>query len=419
MPFDGGGGHGAQTTGIRPAVASPVGPGPSAGAERARGGPGGEVPVRASRAGRDGEPPRPAHGGAGLPSSGGAARVRRPLAGPLPDEAGVRRAGGIPPQRPPAAPGPAGRSRAEDGTYRRPLPARPGAGPLPAEEDRRARPAGGTPRWATGEWSYGNAVRAVPQHRRSPRRTLAAAVCGLLGLGLIGAAVTGPRLTGDSSADSPEESAYATARTLWHSAPVDTLFPRTLHGGGAGPGRADRVWTRVAVAPDADCVSQLPPALLTALRPTGCSRVLRATYTDATASHVTTVGLVFTEGDATAMRALAARFERDDLARDVELLPRTLPAPGTVAERFGRDQRASWTVEALTEAPVVVQAVSGFADGRPVAQPQPASDARARGARTAPAQAGLGHEAQGLADAVTRALRTALRTAAAGNEGTR
>ncbi|WP_407706034.1 hypothetical protein [Streptomyces yaizuensis] len=245
-------------------------------------------------------------------------------------------------------------------------------------------------------------------------RAVAAVASGLLGLGLIGGAATGTWLTGDSSADTTADSAYATARILWHNAPVDALFPRTLHGEGAGPGHADRVWTRVAVAPDGACADRLTPALLATLRTVGCSRVLRATYTDATASHVTTVELVFTTGDAAATRALAARFTSVDTDRDPELLPRTLPAPGTVAERFGTAQRASWTVEVLEDVPVVVQAVSGFADGRPVGVPQHADDARARGATTAAAQAGLGHEAQGLADAVTRALRVALRDTANG-----
>ncbi|MER6915658.1 hypothetical protein ABT354_28635 [Streptomyces sp. NPDC000594] len=300
-------------------------------------------------------------------------------------------------------------------------PARPGAGPLPAEGayPRTARTTAhpGTaplPGWATAEYPAG-ATGARPRRPRgrASLRTLAAVACGLLGLGLIGGAATDAWLTADSSADTTAGSAYPTARTLWHTAPVDSLFPRTLDGEGAGPGRADRVWTRIAVAPDSTCAGQLPPALLTTLRPVGCARLLRATYTDATASHVTTVGLVFTEADATAMHALNGRFDADDLDRNPELMPRTLPAVDTVAERFTAAQRASWTLEVLTDAPVVVYAVSGFTDGRVVPLPQPADDARARGATTAPAQAGLGHEAQGVADAVTRALRSGVREATA------
>jgi hypothetical protein len=243
-------------------------------------------------------------------------------------------------------------------------------------------------------------------------RTAAAAACVVLGLGLIGGAVTGSWLVGGPG-EGTERSAYTTAGRLWHNLPVDQLFPRTVDGQGAGPGGADRTWTRIAVAPDGGCAGAFDPLLLKALAPVGCRRLLRATYTDATQSHVTTVGLLFTEADAAAMRALDTRFAKEGLAQRADLMPRPYAAEGTVAAGFGDRQRAAWTVSILTDAPVVVYAVSGWADGRTVAAPQPASRATATGATTAPAQAGLGNEAQGLADRVERGLR---RTAAAPSE---
>ncbi|MCZ9338911.1 hypothetical protein NGM37_14120, partial [Streptomyces sp. TRM76130] len=87
----------------------------------------------------------------------------------------------------------------------------------------------------------------------------------------------------------------------------------TVQGEGAGPGGADRTWTRVAVAPDGGCEHAFDTLLRKALAPVGCARLLRATYTDATRSHVTTVGLLFTKGDAAAMTSLAARFEQEGL----------------------------------------------------------------------------------------------------------
>jgi hypothetical protein len=86
-------------------------------------------------------------------------------------------------------------------------------------------------------------------------------------------------------------------------------------------------------------------------------------------------------------------------------MPRPYAARGTAAARFGDAQRASWTIRPLTDAPVVVYAVSGFADGRTVSEPQPASEAVVEGQTTAPAQAGLGHDARGIADRVERGLR--------------
>ncbi|MGV9580544.1 hypothetical protein ACWDRZ_28275 [Streptomyces sp. NPDC003509] len=248
-------------------------------------------------------------------------------------------------------------------------------------------------------------TRLRPVKAGSPVRTMAAAVCAVLGLGLVGGVVTGRWLTGDSAAEPGAGSAYTVGRSAWHTVPVDSLFPRTLKGDGAGPGATDRLWTRVAVAADGGCAAGLDPLLLKTLRPVGCERLVRATYTDATRSSVTTVGMVFTEGDAEAMGALDTRFTTQHLAARADLMPRTYPAEGTVAAGFGEQQRASWTVHVLTEVPVVVFAVSGFADGRAVAEPQPAAEAMAADATNAVAQAGLGHEAKGIADRVERTLR--------------
>ncbi|MDQ0983524.1 hypothetical protein [Streptomyces sp. V2I9] len=250
-------------------------------------------------------------------------------------------------------------------------------------------------------------TRLRPVRPRQRWRTVAAAACVVLGLGLIGGAATGAWLTGDSSAETAE-TPYTATRTAWHSVPVDTLFPRTLQGKGAGPGGTHRSWTRVAVAPDSTCDDGLDPLLLTTLRSVGCERLVRATYTDATRSAVTTVGLVFAEADAPAMRALRTRFTEQKLGARKDLMPRTYAPRGTPAASFGAAQRASWTVVPLTEIPVVVLAVSGFADGRAVADPQPAADAMAEGAGTDIAQAGLGHEAKGVADRVERGLRRAV-----------
>lgn len=262
--------------------------------------------------------------------------------------------------------------------------------------------------WIPPETPAEMTTRLRPVPARRPARTVASLAAVVLGLGLIGGAVTGAWLTGDSSADTPEGATYAEVRTAWHSVPVDTLFPRTLKGEGAGPGDADRAWTRIAVAPDSDCAVALDPLLNKALEPVGCTRVLRATYTDATASTVTTVGLVFTQADSKGMLALHNRFTTESLGERTDLMPRTFPAKGTVAAGFGSAQRASWTVKVVTEAPVVVFAVSGFADGRPVTDPQPAHKARVKGATTAPAQAGMGHEAVGIAERIEQSLRGAV-----------
>ncbi|MEU1279852.1 hypothetical protein [Streptomyces sp. NPDC005805] len=254
-------------------------------------------------------------------------------------------------------------------------------------------------------------TRLRPVRSRRPVRAAAAVACVVLGLGLIGGAAAGTWLTGDGTGRDADRDTYAKVRGMWHNVPVDTLFPRTLKGAKAGPGGAERVWNRVAVAPDSGCGPALDPLLTKTLQPVGCGRVVRATYTDATASSLVTVGLVFTEADQQAMLALHNRFTTERLGERRDLMPRALPAEGTPAAGFGSEQRASWTVDVVTEAPVVVFAVSGFADGRPVTDPQPAQAATADGATSTQAQSGLGHDAAGVAAAIERTLRTAARQA--------
>uniref|UniRef100_UPI003EB76430 hypothetical protein n=1 Tax=Streptomyces albogriseolus TaxID=1887 RepID=UPI003EB76430 len=310
------------------------------------------------------------------------------------------------PPAPSAPPRPAHRPRtetpSETTTRLRPVP----AGPDPALSWSAPMSPGGVPgAGRPAAVSFGEPEsRPWPFARRTRAQVVAAAVCLVLGTGLIGGAVTGAWL-----ADGPEgpgtRHAFAVAGDLWHEVPVDQLFPPTVQGRGAGPGEADRVWTRIAVAPDSGCKGAFDALLTRALAPVGCERLLRATYTDATQSHVTTVGLLFTEADAAGMEALARRFDRERLDRRSDLMPLPYAAKDTAAEGFGPEQRASWAISVLTDAPVVVYAVSGWADGRSVDEPQPAEDAMGSGATTAPAQAGLGHEARGLADRFERALR--------------
>ncbi|MFH9894005.1 hypothetical protein ACH4OQ_31810 [Streptomyces luteogriseus] len=355
----------------------------------------------AETAGRPFRLPAPRRTGApGEQASETTARLRPVPAEPVPDE--------------PAAP--FGRSSAQGTTTTRPAPPprpahRPAAPAAPITPDPALSWSATRPLVSFGEpEGYDRDARPRPLGRRGASQAAAAAVCLVLGLGLISGAVTGSWLVGGSG-DEGSPSTFAAAGSLWHSVPVDQLFPPTVQGRGAGPGGADRTWTRIAVAPDSGCKDAFDPLLRKALAPVGCERLLRATYTDATESHVTTVGLLFTTADAPGMTALANRFRKERLDRRSDLMPLPYAAEGTPAAGFGAPQRASWTVSVLTEAPVVVYAVSGWADGRTVDDPQPAGDAVEADATTAVAQAGLGNEAQGLADRVERDFRRNVRSA--------
>ncbi|MGW0499760.1 hypothetical protein ACWD0Z_31340 [Streptomyces sp. NPDC003007] len=368
--------HASETTGgVRPAPVAPTSDEPA------------QPPVRPTAHGttaiRPGTPPRPAH----EPS---------PATGtPAGSDATARRGTRLPPAptRPPAPS------------------AAPPRNPAPVSPDPALSWSATRPLVSFGEpEGYDGAARPRPLGGRGASQAAAAAVCLVLGLGLISGAVTGSWLVGGSGEDGAP-STFAAAGSLWHSVPVDQLFPPTVQGKGAGPGGADRTWTRIAVAPDSGCKDAFDPLLRKVLAPAGCERLLRATYTDATESYVTTVGLLFTTADAPGMTALANRFRNERLDRRSDLMPLPYAAEGTPAADFGPGQRASWTVSVLTEAPVVVYAVSGWADGRSVDDPQPAGDAMEAGATSAAAQAGLGNEAQGLADRVERDFRRNVRSA--------
>ncbi|GHG67683.1 hypothetical protein [Streptomyces griseocarneus] len=240
---------------------------------------------------------------------------------------------------------------------------------------------------------------------RAARRRTAAAVCLFAGLGLIAGAAAGSWLTGGRPEPPAAEAAYERGGTLWRDVPVDELFPRSVHGDAAGPGGARRDWTRIGVAPDGDCRGAFDPPLAEALAPVGCRRLLRATYADVTSSSVTTVGLLVTDTGTAGMRELRERFSAERLDERPGLMPRPYAPRGTVAERFGDAQRASWRISVLTDVPAVVYSVTGFADARTGTPPQPAARAVAPGATTAPAQAGLGHDATALAEQVERIFR--------------
>jgi hypothetical protein len=225
----------------------------------------------------------------------------------------------------------------------------------------------------------------------------------VLGVGLLGGAVAGSLLGGDGAGTAAAR--FDDARELWHTLPVDELFPRTLTGDDAGPGGADRKWIRVAVAPDSGCEKAFDPLLAKALSPAGCARLLRATYADQTSSGVTTVGIVFTDAGPQTMKDLRRRFADEHLAERSDMMPRTFAARGTLAADFGDAQRASWSIRVLTNVPAVVFTVSGFADGRPVSDPQPAARAVRKGQTSPPAQAGLGNAAAALADLTQHRLQ--------------
>ncbi|WP_338315564.1 hypothetical protein, partial [Streptomyces bohaiensis] len=254
------------------------------------------------------------------------------------------------------------------------------------------------------------AAPAVPRAPRSPLRVAAVALCVVLAAGLLGGAAVGTWLTTEPPEVTAAERAFDERRALWRDLPVDELFPPRIAGEGAGPGDADRVWIRTGVAPDSGCAEVFDPALLDALAQAGCHRVIRATYTDDTETSVTTVGLLFTRGGPEETRELHRVFTDRGLATRPDMMPLHHAAAAPDGDPTAVP-RATWTVRVLTDAPVVVFAVTGFADGRAAGPPQTAADATAADETTVAALAGLGHDTRGIADRIERRVRKAADTA--------
>jgi len=200
-----------------------------------------------------------------------------------------------------------------------------------------------------------------PGPRRSPGRVTAAVLVPLLALAVagFGFALSGGAAGYDAGArpGSGAASADVAARAVWRSASANKVLPPLIQREGS------EIYYRLGVDSDESC-TQLPSAFLKALGAAGCSRVVQATYLDATQSVVATVGLVAV-GGATAQRtALFQTWTSDAYARQYTMMPSAYPVRATLAASFMNAQRIAWKSEVSNDGSYVAFAVSGFADGR-------------------------------------------------------
>ncbi|TDE44679.1 hypothetical protein E1295_25030 [Nonomuraea mesophila] len=140
----------------------------------------------------------------------------------------------------------------------------------------------------------------------------------------------------------------------WQAWPATGVFPEEVKY--VGLDRAQQYARRVGIAPEADCGKGVDTSVAEVLRDHNCVTVLRATYTDQTAAFVITVGVAVLEDEESRVSAT------DELTKDdrVGVLP--VAFPGTVSERFGREQRqrTGW----VGAGPYIVFSTAGYADGR-------------------------------------------------------
>jgi hypothetical protein len=184
------------------------------------------------------------------------------------------------------------------------------------------------------------------------------ATAGFAGLYLAGSRAVGPiREAGKTE----EAQRFDFVRRAWTAVAVDDVFPPVYHTTAGPQPTASRDFTRLGVAPPADCRAAFDPGLARLLSAHPCGPVLRAGYTDATRTLVATVGVAVLGSSPEEQRDLsAATADRHD-----DLRPHALPFPGTAASAFSDPQRVTFQVFASAGEPFLAFAVVGFADGRP------------------------------------------------------
>ncbi|MGV9303508.1 hypothetical protein ACWENQ_22345 [Nonomuraea sp. NPDC004354] len=140
----------------------------------------------------------------------------------------------------------------------------------------------------------------------------------------------------------------------WQAWPATGVFPEEVAYQGLD--QAQQYARRVGIAPEAGCSAATDRAVARVLEEHGCLTVLRATYVDQSAMFVFTVGVAVLRDE----ESRAAATEELTIDDRVGVLP--VAFPGTVAERFGLDQRQrnGW----VGAGPYIVFSAAGYTDGR-------------------------------------------------------
>jgi hypothetical protein len=210
---------------------------------------------------------------------------------------------------------------------------------------------------AAWQWSQGE-VASIPP--RLPVRVKAgAAVLVLIALaaGAGGVAISGSNSSAAAAHSSGLAAQDEQVRALWRTSPADDLLPLSLSREGT------ETYQRIAVDPDEQC-SILPAAMLAAMSPAGCDRVVQATYVDRTQTVTATVGIVVLSGTPAQRAALFKNWTPDSDATNTALMPDAYPVPGTAAADFQDPQRVAWESQVSADGSYLVYTVTGFTDGR-------------------------------------------------------
>jgi len=230
--------------------------------------------------------------------------------------------------------------------------------------------------WGDGPRSSRPAAAVRPAGRRRPARkprgvgttaALAAAIFG--GIGLV------VSLTGLAIQLLPRHFSAAQQRQImawevskrWRSLPAGDIFPASVRYGLSAAALSDLTGVslqaaRVGIAPQAACADGTDLAAARVLAAGGCQALLRATYTDESATYVVTVGVAVLPSDARAAAAQAA-ITRAAGGSPLGSGVHAVAFAGTLAGSFGDGQRQ--ISQSFTAGPYLILYTAGYADGRP------------------------------------------------------
>jgi hypothetical protein len=206
-----------------------------------------------------------------------------------------------------------------------------------------------------------------PPHRRGFGATaaLVAAIFGGIGLvvSLTGLAIQ--MLPRHFSATQQRQIVTWEVSKRWRTLPAGEIFPATVRYPLSASVLDDLTnvnlqAARVGIAPQATCAAGTDEAAAHVLDAQGCQALLRASYTDESATYVVTVGVAVL---GTAAQATAAAAALNKATASPQPGVDAASFAGTTAGSFGNGERQLTKSEAA--GPYVIMYAAGYADGRP------------------------------------------------------
>ena len=226
-------------------------------------------------------------------------------------------------------------------------------------------------------WRDGPRATRYPGTAHAPRRgfgttvALIAAIFGGIGLVVSLAGLTIQLLPRHFSAAQQRQIMAWEVSKRWRTLPAGAIFPASVRyqlpaGALDDLNNVSLQAARVGIASQASCAAATDQAAARLLDAHGCQALLRASYTDESATYVITVGVAVLGSAGQASAAVATLHQAATLDAAKGTVPPGLESAsfaGTPAGSFGNAQRQ--VTGSRAAGPYVIMYAAGYADGRP------------------------------------------------------